>query len=114
MARDLIQKNVTLSADVRLAIADDVEERGISANDVIVGILAANYRVRFDGTGRRSRGVEKPGDRMVNLKVPAALAAKLDAAKSRQPQGQRTLQEVIEPILRAHYGDRVPAAATAA
>lgn len=103
MARDLVPKNVTLAADVKTAIAADVATQGVSANDIVVGLLAEHFRVRFEGTGRRSRGIEKLDEGAVLLHVPAALASKLDAAKSKQPAGRRTLQGVVEAVLRPHY-----------
>lgn len=91
--------NVRLPADLRARIAQDASDQEVSVNDVIVGILADEFKVRFEGTGRKSPGVHKDGDGTVILRrVPIALYRKIVIAAI-----GRSHNEVVETTLRSHY-----------
>lgn len=90
--------NVSVSAPVKERLVADANERGSSVNDVAVAILATKYRVKFQGTGRRSPGTHTAAGPLV-LRVPTTLYRKVHTAAL-----GRTKSAVVESDLRAHYG----------
>lgn len=89
--------NVRVSAEVKEKLSAEALERGSSVNDVAVGILAERYRLKFQGTGRRSPGTHTAEGPLL-LRMPLTLykrihAAAVDCSKT----------DVVERQLREHY-----------
>ncbi len=87
------------------ATADEV-----SLNDYAVGVLAAHFKVKFRGTGRRSPGASVSKSALM-LPVPEPLFNRITAAVSKQPKGARSKRAVVEGVMRAHFNGSGPAAA---
>lgn len=90
--------NVTLAADVKERLVADADERDLSLNDVAVGILAERYRVRFEGTSRKSPGTKTPSGPVL-LRMPLALYKKIHAAAVGVSK-----VDLVNRTLREHYG----------
>lgn len=98
--------NVRVSAEVKKCLVDDAAEQSSSINDLAVGILAQEFRIRFDGTGRRSPGAQSASDGPMILRIPEKLDEKIRVAAARRPKGSRTNTAAVEAVLRKHYEDR--------
>lgn len=89
--------NVRVSADVKERLSSDAVASESSVNDVAVGILAERYKVKFQGTGRRSPGTHTPEGPLL-LRMPVTLYRKIHAAAI-----DCSKTEVVERELREHY-----------
>jgi hypothetical protein len=98
--------NVRVAADVKEKLVAEAGERGLSVNDVAVGILAGIFRVRFEGTSRKSPGASL-GEGALVLRMPHTLYKKIHAAAI-----DVSKVELVNQKLREHYG-LVEAAAAA-
>lgn len=89
--------NVRVSAPVKERLSSAATESGQSVNDLAVGILAAHFGVKFEGTGRRSPGTHTPAGPLL-LRVPERIYAKVHSAAL-----SRSKTDVVESILRQHF-----------
>jgi myo-inositol-1-phosphate synthase len=85
---------VRLPARLKSRLADEVERRNSSLNDVAVGILASRFGVSFDPSGRKGAVPSPEGD--ILLRMPPELKNKL-ARRARERR--RTANELIVETL---------------
>lgn len=101
-AEKTIVLNVRLSAPVKERLNRDADEQEANINDVGVAIIADHFGIKFEGTGRRSRGAHTP-EGAVLFRVPNRVYARVEAAKNGRPKGSRSKTAVVEAIFREHY-----------
>lgn len=80
----------SVPAEIKDAIVDEVDRRGTNMNDVVVGILADAYSVRFDLSGRTSGVIGDSPD--IVLRLPRTLKRKIAVDAARQ---EREIREVV-------------------
>lgn len=84
---------------LKATLAQDAADRGASINDLAVGILADRFRVKFDGSGRRSPGFR--GSAVGAYRMPL----KLWLAISHEATNKSTTKKaVVAETLAEHYG----------
>jgi myo-inositol-1-phosphate synthase len=90
---------VRMPADLKARLAEAVERRAASLNDVAVGILASRFAVAFEPSGRRGTPPRPEGD--VLLRMPRELKDKL-ARRARERR--RTTNDLIVETLAEGLG----------
>src|SRR4051794_20945365 len=85
---------VRLAPDLKRRLAEEVERRGASLNDVAVGILASRFAVAFQPSGRRGAPPRPEGD--VLLRMPRELKEKL--ARRAQERRRTTNDLIVETL----------------
>lgn len=95
--------------ELRPRLVADADAQGSNLTQVAVRILSERYGVPYAENGRRTS--PKQDDVILNLRLPAKLAAKIGAAAA---QRGAKYQDAIRADLCAHYGLEVPARARAA
>lgn len=87
-------------ADLKAAVISDAEKREIGMNDVIVGILAARYSIKFETSDRKMTSTPGLSADLV-LRMPDTLrrAIAVDAAKRGGSQ-----RAVVVAAVARHYG----------
>src|SRR3954467_2870703 len=83
-----------MPADLKRRLAQEVERRGASLNDVAVGILASRFAVAFQPSGRRGAPPRPEGD--VLLRMPRELKEKL--ARRAQERRRTTNDLIVETL----------------
>lgn len=73
---------------LKTKIAQRCAEKGESMNDLVVGILAEKFGVRFEKTGRGG-GDDVGAASDVVLRMPPALSRKIDVAAARAGETRR-------------------------
>jgi predicted HicB family RNase H-like nuclease len=88
-----------VTPELKAAIAAAVEEQGTTMNDLLIGILAAHFRVPFEPVGGR---VVKVGpSTQLNLPMPERLRTRIRVAAARAGSTQH---DVVNEILSEHFG----------
>jgi myo-inositol-1-phosphate synthase len=90
---------VRMPADLKRRLAQEVERRGASLNDVAVAILASRFAVSFQPSGRRGAAPRAKGD--VLLRMPGELKEKL---ARRASERRRTANDLIVETLAEGLG----------
>jgi hypothetical protein len=88
--------------ELKAKLIDAANAQEVSLNDYAVGVLAAHFKVKFRGTGRKSPGA-KVSNGAIMLPVPEALFNRIGTAVSKMPKGQRSKRAVVESIMRDHF-----------
>src|SRR5213592_241408 len=88
-----------MPAELKRLLAQEVERRGASLNDVAVSILASRYAVSFQPSGRRGAAPRSAGD--VLLRMPRELKEKLG---QRAGERRRTTNDLIVETLAEGLG----------
>src|SRR5690242_10200184 len=88
-----------MPADLKRGLAQEVERRGASLNDVAVAILASRFAVPFRPSGRRGSPPRGSGD--VLLRMPGELKQKLTR---RAGERRRTANDLIVETLAEGLG----------
>src|SRR4051812_34573121 len=83
-----------MPADLKRRLAQEVERRGASLNDVAVSILASRFAVTFEPSGRRGAPPRPEGD--VLLRMPRELKEKL--ARRAQERRRTTNDLIVETL----------------
>jgi len=91
-------------ADLKAAVIADAEARASGMNDVIVGVLAARYSVKFEASDRKMTATPGLSADLV-LRMPDSLrrAIAVDAAKRGSTQ-----RAIVVATLSRHYGMAEP------
>lgn len=89
--------------DLRPLIVAEAEGAGSNVTDVVVGILAAKYRVPFEPSGRKTAA--SPDGEELNLRLPWPLKTAIGAAAN---VNGHSLQRQILADLSEHYGLELP------
>lgn len=92
---------VTLNAALRERLGRDTVEKGLSLNDLVVGILAAAFKIPFEPVGGHPG--QQTGSTSMNLRLPPAIYQAIEDARPRQPRGSRSKRAVVERVLCKHY-----------
>lgn len=87
-------------ADLKQKIVEDAERRGLTMTEVVVGILADEFRVKYEPTGRPTLTTGDSPDLV--LRAPKALRTKINV---RAAQVDGTARGVVIETLSRHYGD---------
>lgn len=90
--------------ELRPRLVADAEEQGSSMNRVAVEILAAAFKFPLESAGTPKRSAPSSDAEELNLRLPAALYLVIDMARA--AAGENSVQDVIKPVLCAHYGLR--------
>jgi myo-inositol-1-phosphate synthase len=90
---------VRMPAELKRRLAQEVERRGASLNDVAVAILASRFAVSFQPSGRRGAAPRAKGD--VLLRMPVELKEKL---ARRASERRRTANDLIVETLAEGLG----------
>src|SRR4051812_8470295 len=88
-----------MPADLKRRLAQEVERRGASLNDVAVSILASRFAVTFAPSGRRGAPPRPEGD--VLLRMPPELKQRL---ARRAGERRRTTTDLIVETLSEGLG----------
>lgn len=84
---------------LKATLAKDAAERGASINDLAVGILAERFRVKFDGSGRRSPGFR--GSAVGAYRMPFTLWLAISHEADEQETSKKA---IVAETLAEHYG----------
>lgn len=104
---DLVQFNLPgISPALNAAVRKRMEAEGLNRNDLVVGVLAKHYRVRFRLNSRHSGGRAVVAPVEWHLKIPKQLRRKLNAERARTDVPAR---DIAVRILSEEFG--VPFAA---
>src|SRR3954453_2252666 len=98
---------VRMPPDLKRRLADEVERRAASLNDVAVAILASRFGVSFTPSGRRGARPRPAGD--VLLRMPRDLK---DRLARRAQERRKTTHDLIVETLSAGLGQRKEPMAT--
>ncbi|HET7045054.1 MAG TPA: Arc family DNA-binding protein, partial [Gaiellaceae bacterium] len=99
MARERRSVLVRMPPELKRRLSDEVGARGISLNDLAVGILASRFAVPFEPSGRRGFTPRASGD--VLLRMPAELKERL---ARRAEERRRHVNDLIVETLSEGLG----------
>jgi hypothetical protein len=88
--------------ELRPKLVADAEAKGSNLTEVVLGILAAHYKVPFEPAGRKTKP-SRNGEEL-NLRLPMRLYRAIAMSAARYP---RTVQREILATLCTHYGLRL-------
>ncbi|HEV3407200.1 MAG TPA: inositol-3-phosphate synthase [Gaiellaceae bacterium] len=101
MASERLDVLVRMPADLKRLLTDEVIARGSNLNDVALEILAAQFGVQYEGSGRRSVPRTAKGD--VLLRLPRDLKERI---RERAADTRRTTNDLIVETLSRRLENR--------